>query len=165
MTSPSSRPGGQGLHPDAPSAGNNAVRARAGGRYRNQSSETDVEIDVNRHSMIVLPVVVGLALVGCSDTSPHGSIAGQFLEVGGPAPGRFWLHGRIVAIDSGGDRFTVAAGVKGHFRLSLPPGHYRLEGFSRRVRSSGAEMRCGAARTVHVTSGTHSNIDVICSIY
>jgi hypothetical protein len=165
VTSPSSWPGGQGLHPDAPSASNSRVALGRGGRSRNQSTERDVEVDVNRHPMIVLPVAVGLALVGCSDTSPHGSIAGLFLEVGGLAPGKFWLHGRIVAIDSAGNRFTVDAGVKGQFRLSLPPGHYRLEGFSPRVRSSGAEMRCGAAKAIHITSGTHSHIDVICSIY
>jgi len=126
-----------------------------------------------RHSpadgAVVLAVLAGLVLAGCSGhhvTPPPGSVTGTLIRVGGPAPGAaIPLPGRVVATSSAGARFSAAVPRNGRYRLSLPPGTYRLTGYSPLVYSGGSELRCVATRAVHLASGqTAPGVDVICSI-
>jgi hypothetical protein len=95
-----------------------------------------------------------------------GTVVGALVRVGGPAPGSAVpLTGQVIAVSSRGARFAIAAGARGRYRLSLPPGAYRLTGRSPIVHVNGAQMRCAAAHPVQVTAGeTASDVDVICSV-
>src|SRR5262245_16629058 len=137
------------------------------GEKGNWISTRDVKTDMKQRLVVILPLLAGLTLVGCTHNSAHGTVAGELVAVGGPAPGGpVPLPGHVVALNSTGDRFAVAVRANGQFRMSLPPGDYRLEGYSPRVRSDGAEMRCLAAKSLHVTSGKYSRgVDVVCSIH
>jgi hypothetical protein len=75
------------------------------------------------------------------------------------------LPGRIIAIDSTGRRVQVTAGGAGTFRLSLPPGSYRLIGYSPHVTVGHNEMKCSAIHPVHVRVGrVLSHAKVICAL-
>ncbi len=93
-------------------------------------------------------------------------MAGTLVRVGGPAPGAAVpLPGRVTAIGSAGVRFTVTVGNNGRFSLMLPPGTYRLIGYSPLVWANSAEMRCTAQHSVQVTTGKlMRDVDVVCSI-
>ncbi len=114
---------------------------------------------------VSLPLAALLVLAGCSGSVATGTIAGTLERVGGPAPGRpVPLAGRVVAVASTGARFTGTVGKNGRFKLPVPPGSYHLTGYSPRVRSSGAEMRCSAQNAVSVEVGKLSPIvHVVCS--
>jgi hypothetical protein len=109
------------------------------------------------------PMLAGCAAVATPTTVP-GAVVGQFIRVGGPAPGAAVpLPGHVVAIDSTGARLTVGVGNNGRFRLSLPAGTYRLIGYSPLTQSGKA--RCSAARTVRVITGRATrHVSVVCSI-
>lgn len=82
----------------------------------------------------------------------------------GPPPS-LPLPGTIVARDAAGQQFTATAGNDGRFRLSLPPGRYRLTGHSPQVMVNNQQMACSAQAAVQVTE-RHPvrNISVVCSI-
>jgi hypothetical protein len=113
-------------------------------------------------------LAAGSMLAGCAAgatrTAALGSVEGQFIRVGGPAPGAAVpLPGQVVAVDSTGARLAVGVGNNGRFRLSLPAGTYRLIGYSPLIQSGVA--RCNAARPVRVASGRATrHVAVICSI-
>jgi hypothetical protein len=90
----------------------------------------------------------------------------MLVRVGGPAPGSAVpLPGQVIAIDSDGRQFVVTTSRNGRFRLSLPPGSYRLTGKSPMVMANGTEMECMAMREVHVKAGKATRgVKVICSI-
>lgn len=70
-----------------------------------------------------------------------------------------------MARSAAGGQFTAAAGKNGRFRLSLPPGAYRLTGGSPQVVANGRQMPCTAGRTVYVTKNEPVHgIEVVCSI-
>jgi hypothetical protein len=121
---------------------------------------------MKQYWIAILALMAGAVLVGCGD-SPHGTIAGKLVRVGGPAPSSsVSLPGRVVAIGSAGKRFTVSVHSDGQFKMLLPPGEYRLEGYSPRALSNGNEVRCFREKQVHVVSGSHSrDLKVICSIH
>ena len=101
---------------------------------------------------------------GATPTTSPGAVEGQFIRVGGPAPGAAVpLPGQVVAIDPTGARLAVGVGNNGRFRLSLPAGTYRLIGYSPLIDSGNA--RCNAERPVRVATGrTTRHVAVICSI-
>jgi hypothetical protein len=120
-------------------------------------------------SALALALLAGAALAGCSGhhaTPAPGTVTGTLIRVGGPAPGAAVpLPGHVIATSSAGARFSAAVPRNGQYRLSLPPGAYRLTGYSPLVYSGGSELRCVAARTVHLASGqTAPGVDVVCSI-
>jgi hypothetical protein len=120
-------------------------------------------------SALALALLAGSALAGCSGhhaTPAPGTVTGTLIRVGGPAPGAaIPLPGRVVAMSSAGVRFSAAVPRNGRYRLSLPPGTYQLTGYSPLVYSGGSELRCVAARAVHLASGqTAPGVDVVCSI-
>jgi hypothetical protein len=101
----------------------------------------------------------------------RGTVSGTFIAMGGPAPthGRPMmmarLPGRIIAIGSTGRRDQVTAGRSGAFRLSLPPGGYRLIGYSPHVTVGHHEMKCSAIHPVHVRIGrVLAHVKVICAL-
>jgi hypothetical protein len=112
-------------------------------------------------------LAAGPMLAGCAaqatPTTARGVVEGQFIRVGGPAPGAaVALPGQVVAISTGA-RLTVDVGSSGRFRLSLPVGTYRLVGYSPLIQSGKAQ--CSAVRHVRVTAGgTTRHVEVICSI-
>jgi hypothetical protein len=100
-----------------------------------------------------------------------GTVSGTFIAMGGPVPvhGRPMmvapLPGRIIGIGSAGRRVQVTAGRSGTFRLSLPPGSYRLIGYSPHVTVGHGEMRCGAIHPVQVRVGrVLSHVKVVCAL-
>jgi hypothetical protein len=110
-----------------------------------------------------------LMLAGCSGhhaTTAPGTVTGTLIRVGGPAPGAALpLPGHVIATSSAGAQFSAAVPRDGRYRLSLPPGTYRLTGYSPLVYSGGSELQCVAARTVHLATGqTAPGVDVVCSI-
>jgi hypothetical protein len=91
-------------------------------------------------------------------------VTGTLLRVGGPAPGApAPLTGTVTAADGAGGHFTATAGRDGRFRLSLPPGTYRLTGHSPLI-DSGAGL-CTASRPAYVTRGKPvPPVRVICPV-
>ena len=112
--------------------------------------------------LLLAPVTVG----GCDSQAGHGIIAGRFVRVGGPPPGSpVPLPGQIVATGGGGSRYTTTAGSNGRYSLSLPPGTYRLTGYSPQVHAGSSEVKCSAEHAVRVSAhGRTAGIEVICSI-
>jgi hypothetical protein len=119
--------------------------------------------------LVIILSLIGPLVVGCSHDTSHGSVAGRLLRVGGPLAAGLQpvpLPGRVIAVSSAGNRITVKVGPHGQFRISLPAGDYRLEGYSPRVRYNGADERCFATRSIHVTAQGHlRGVDVICPIH
>ena len=121
-------------------------------------------LDASTGQMIdgVLPAQCGCKAPGLGR---HGLVFGFFLMVGGPAPGvSVRLPGRVIATTTTGRRFTVAVKYRCRFQFRLPPGTYRLTGYSPRVRSNNAEMRCVASHPVHVRAGQSTRRNVYCSV-
>lgn len=104
-------------------------------------------------------------VAGCdSPATAYQVISGQLVRVGGPAPGSAVpLPGQIEARDASGNVFRATAGNDGRFRLSLPPGTYRLAGHSPLIQDGKA--LCSAAKPVHVTNANAAaGIRVVCSV-
>jgi hypothetical protein len=113
-------------------------------------------------------LAAGSLLTGCASgaasAAAPGTVVGQFIRVGGPAPGSpVPLPGVVVTADSGGTRHEVAVGRNGWFRLSLPAGHYRLTGYSPLIGSG--KVGCRAEHVIRVAAGkTTRHVTVTCSI-
>jgi len=109
---------------------------------------------------------VGIAvLVGCGGSPGyHQTVPGRFVRVGGPAPGLpFPLPGTITARAATGETFTATAGRDGRFKLSLPPGTYRVTGRSPLMQSG--HMTCAATAELHISRGQIARpVTVVCSI-
>ncbi len=103
-------------------------------------------------------VMVGAA-VGCGQNQePRAKLVGTFIEAGGPAPGStFPIAGRVVAESQTGQVFTVTVGRSGHFQLLLPPGTYRLTGYSSGCIGRGGPITVRAARQA-------AHVEVVCPI-
>lgn len=93
-------------------------------------------------------------------------VLGRLVQVGGPGQivdGRTVtpstpLAGHVVARSESGDVFTVIVGKSGHFQMLLPPGTYRLTGYSPIYPGP-----CAGESAIRVRSGRHAaHIDVIC---
>jgi hypothetical protein len=109
--------------------------------------------------------LVTLALVGCGGIPGHRqTVPGTFERVGGPAPGApYPLPGTITARATTGETFTATVDHKGHFKLSLPPGSYRVTGRSPLIQ--GGQMVCTATAELRVTRRPSSGtVTVVCSI-
>jgi hypothetical protein len=122
---------------------------------------------------IAVSVTVATTIAGCRGhtSTAHGTVSGIFVMVGGPASTahpngvRLPLPGRVIATSAAGQRFTVSTGKNGLFTMLLPPGTYRLTGYSPRVHVNGQEMRCIAERAVHVKVGQSiRGTEVFCSV-
>jgi hypothetical protein len=109
---------------------------------------------------------VGIAvLVGCGgNPGYHQAVSGTFVRVGGPAPGSpFPLPGTITARAATGGTFTATVGRDGRFKLSLPPGAYRVTGRSPLMQSG--QMICAATAELRVSRGKPARpVTVVCSI-
>jgi hypothetical protein len=115
--------------------------------------------------VLLLAIAAVTAITGCA--AGHGTVAGLFVMVGGPGAGvtAVRLPGRVVATNTAGQHFTAAVSSRGRFTINLPPGTYQLAGYSPRVHVNNREMRCLAARPVHVRSGQSRHSDVYCSVH
>lgn len=114
--------------------------------------------------MVVLAMVI-VVLAGCGGhPGYHQTVPGRFVRVGGPAPGSpFPLPGTITARAATGETVTAAAGQDGRFRLSLPPGSYRVTGRSPLMQSG--QMICAATAELHISRGQSArSVTVVCSI-
>jgi hypothetical protein len=118
---------------------------------------------VRRNGIAVLALTIAI-LAGCSAGGYQQNVTGTFVRVGGPAPGSpFPLPGTITARAATGKTFTATASDDGHFRLSLPPGTYRVTGRSPLMQSG--QMTCAATTTLRVTRGKSTDhVTVVCSI-
>ena len=104
-------------------------------------------------------------LAGCSGSGGYQqNVTGKFVRVGGPAPGSpVPLPGTITARAATGQTFTATAGSDGRFKLSLPPGSYRVTGRSPLMQSG--QMICGAGARLRVArSKPAAPVTVVCSI-
>jgi ABC-type phosphate transport system substrate-binding protein len=116
----------------------------------------------------LLPWLVLLAVCGCSNGTAAsarqtGTIDGDFLRVGGPAPGApVPLAGRVSLTAVGRDAVTVMVGANGKFSVTLPIGNYKLLGTSPAI--GGGNGPC--SRTVSVTVRPHERVHVqaICDV-
>jgi hypothetical protein len=118
---------------------------------------------VRRNGIAVLALTIAI-LAGCSAGGFQQNVTGRFVRVGGPAPGSpFPLPGTITARAATGQTFTATAGDDGRFRLSLPPGMYRVTARSPLMQSG--QMTCAATATLRVTRGESTgHVTVVCSI-
>jgi len=118
---------------------------------------------MRRNACAVLALSIAV-LAGCSTGSYQQNVTGKFVRVGGPAPGLpFPLPGTITARAATGQTFTATAGDDGRFKLSLPPGTYRVTGRSPLMQSG--QMICAATAAVRVTRGKPAgHVTVVCSI-
>lgn len=88
-------------------------------------------------------VIIMVALAACSNQQATGIIKGTIKIAGGPAtaaaPGGVvrGIPGQVIATSPAGRKFTVKAQANGQFRLSLPPGMYRVTGKSPRNCTTG----------------------------
>lgn len=109
---------------------------------------------------------MGIAgLSGCGGNPVyHQAVPGRFVRVGGPAPGSpFPLPGTVTARTATGAMYTATAGRDGRFKLSLPPGTYRVTGRSPLMQSG--QMICAATAELHVSRGRPARpVTVVCSI-
>jgi len=104
-------------------------------------------------------------LAGCTGSVGYQqNVTGKFVRVGGPAPGSpVPLPGTITARAATGQTFTATAGSNGRFKLSLPPGSYRVTGRSPLMQSG--QMICGATARLRVARGKPApRVTVVCSI-
>jgi hypothetical protein len=104
-------------------------------------------------------IAVLAALAGCAQSAAGAAnLAGAFVEVGGPAPGHtIPIAGQVVARSHGGKVFTVTVGPGGHFQLTVPPGTYRLTGYS--------STCLGRAGPITVRAGKQvAHVQVVCPI-
>jgi hypothetical protein len=122
---------------------------------------------VQRHLIFL---IVASAIAGCSaGTSDRGVVLGRFIQVGGPGrivegrpvPNRPTpLPGQVVARSKAGNTFTVTVGKSGKFRMLLPPGTYRLTGYSPMY--SGP---CTGETAIKIRAGMHvTRINVVCTV-
>lgn len=118
-----------------------------------------------RRSLLLL--LLALALAGCGPgTSDRGTILGSFTQVGGPAllvggrpmqPKPVPLPGQVVARSAAGVS-TVTVGKTGRFRMLLPPGTYRLTGYSPMYPGS-----CAGEGAIKVRTGKYvTRVNIIC---
>src|SRR5690348_16872419 len=113
---------------------------------------SDVRWNVIAVLAVGIPVLAGCgASAGASpsnglsgDPANQQAVTGALMRVGGPAPGSpVPLPGTITARAATGRSFTATAGRNGRFRLSLPPGAYRVTGRSPLIQSG--QVACAAA--------------------
>ena len=112
--------------------------------------------------MLAVGIVV---LAGCGDSTGYQqNVTGRFVRAGGPAPGSpIPLSGTITARAASGQTFTATAGSNGRFKLSLPPGSYRVTGRSPQMQSG--QMICGATARLRIAQGkAAAPVTVVCSI-
>lgn len=119
---------------------------------------------MKRHLIVLLAALV---IAGCSaGTADRGTVLGSFAQVGGPGQivdgrtvtNRTPLTGHVVARSQSGDVFTVTVGKSGQFRMLLPPGTYRLTGYSPRYPGP-----CAGENAIRVRTGKRvTHINVIC---
>lgn len=114
-----------------------------------------------------------LLVSGCAGSSNRGTLHGYLYATGAPAstatPTPRPLVGTVVAAGPGGTD-TVTVDSDGRFSLSLPPGTYRLTGYSpeltRTVTGSSpsrVEVPCEPATPeVTVTAGQQTTVNVYC---
>lgn len=117
--------------------------------------------------------VAMLLVSGCASSSDRGTLHGYLYAAGGPAstasPTPRALVGTVVAAGPGGTD-TAAVGSDGRFSLSLPPGTYRLTGYSpeltRAVAGSSPsriEVPCEPTTPeVTVTAGQQTTVNIYC---
>jgi hypothetical protein len=120
----------------------------------------------SREVEAIAVLAVGIAVLTGRGSSPgyHQAVPGTFARVGGPAPGSpVPLPGTITARAATGETVTATAGRDGHFKLSLPPGAYRVTGRSPLMQSG--QMICTVTVELHVTRGAPARpVTVVCSI-
>lgn len=150
-------------------AGQDGNPARPGiGWPGNHAGRPRVQVHVLRVCCVVVTAVASVAiLTGCSGRpDPHQTVTGLLVRVGGPAPGSpVPLPGTVLAQTAAGDQFTTTTDNDGRFRLSLPPGSYRLTGHSPQVMGDGQQALCRAMRPVRVTGHKPvHHIWVVCSV-
>jgi hypothetical protein len=118
---------------------------------------------MRRNVCAVLALIIAV-LAGCSTGGYQQNLTGKFVQVGGPAPGLpVPLPGTITARAATGQTFTATAGNNGRFKLSLPPGTYRVTGRSPLMQSG--QMICPATAALRVIRGKPAHhVTVVCSI-
>ncbi len=107
---------------------------------------------------------------GSSPQPATGTISGRLLAVGGPADESRPLGGRIFAssrgnifVPTGSGRFTGSVGSDGEYSITVPPGHYTVEG--RSPQYNGGRTPCLAAKMpVIVRDGGDVVANVLCQM-
>ena len=92
----------------------------------------------------------------------HQTVPGTFVRVGARPGSPFPLPGTITARAATGETFTATAGQDGRFKLSLPPGSYRVTGRSPLMQSG--QTMCAAAAERHIPRSACALVTVVCSI-
>src|SRR5262249_10845594 len=134
---------------------------------RNDRTWLGVQIGMRKALWIITTTLAATTAIGGCAGGPgkHGTVTGVFLMVGGPAPGvNVRLPGRVIATGTNGQRLTVPVSTDGRFAIHLPPGTYKLTGYSPRVHVGNQEMRCVATHRVHVRGGKSTRGNVYCSV-
>ena len=109
---------------------------------------------------------VVLAMAACSDRTSRdddaGTVKGELIRVGGPAPGAPVPLKGTVRFQSGQRVVNVTVGRTGRFEVRLPAGRYTVEGTSSQIQ--GGSGPCSAPVDVDVSAGEVQEQRVICHI-
>ena len=121
-----------------------------------------------RKATRVWALTVALALSGCgtSGATPTGTVTGQLLRVGGPAPGSpVAIPGSVTLQEvSTGRRFRASTATDGRFSVKVPAGTYEVSGQSPQVLSNNREIVGTAGSVVRVQANETSRANVHISI-
>lgn len=108
------------------------------------------------------PASGSLTTISSGDEVTTGTLAGQVVYVGGPAPGSPRpLAGGAVMFE-GAERTTATMSQRGRFFVELEAGVYVVTATSPDYKSSGAV--CEAAHPVRVSAGKASSVRVFCQV-
>lgn len=117
-------------------------------------------------SMRRLFALLTLALLAaCSSGAKpvdDGTVAGDFVRVGGPAPGAAVPLRGSLRFTSASHTVTVDVGSDGAYVVQLPAGSYTVEGTSPQIQ--GGAQPCSAPVVVTVAPGQTLRQQVVCSI-
>jgi hypothetical protein len=124
---------------------------------------------VLRHLSLILlaSLAASVSLAGCDLSSPTGppgstgTVSGRIQAVGGtPLMRPRALSGQVTLYGSGGKIATITVGANGRFSVPATVGTYTVSAQSPQYK--GGTVDCHASRSITVTKGTTTKVDIDC---
>lgn len=95
-------------------------------------------------------------------TAGQGTVTGDFVRVGGPAPGAAVALTGSIRFMSGSRSVTVPVAQNGKFTVRLPAGRYEVKGTSPQIQ--GGVTSCSRPVVLTVISGQTVQQQLVCDI-